>query len=313
VPIFVHDAIEEYLATKQNRLTKSTYDWYARFLGWFDDWTTAHRLTELGKINASHVQQFVSDAPPNSSSHTKHARAQIVKGFLSWCAKDPEFGVREAVVKRIEMPKVVQSEVELLDDHDISRLLRACKQTMHPHRNIAIIHLLLDTGVRAAELCYDADRPGEETGLRMENLILGRSGESFIRVMGKGRKVRTVGLGDETTLAVRRYLTRERIDTGIKNSYVLLSRDGDPLSVRMLQQFLSELGESAGVPYCHAHRFRHTFAVNQLLAGTSDLVLMRLMGHTTLESTKIYVRAMTQIQARNAAVSVVDQMRRRQR
>src|SRR5258708_13448388 len=80
----------------------------------------------------------------------------------------------------------------------------------------------------------------------------------------------------------------------------------------MLQQFLDELGESAGIErQVHPHLFRHTFAVNQLLAGTSNLVFMRLMGQTTLESTKIYVRAMNELQARKTAISVVGRKRKK--
>jgi len=300
-------AIEEYLGAKQNALTHSTYAWYDRFLTLFDAWCKDEGLTDLSAITPTHVQRFVA-ASPTRNTHTLHARAQIVKGFLAWCAEDDEMGVKERIVRRIVMPKVEQSEIEIFSDSEILRLFRACDKTQHPHRNKAILHILLDTGIRAAELCYDGDRPEEETGLRMENLIVGRAGESFVRVMGKGRKIRTVGLGQETTMAVRRYLNRERGHTD--SPYVFLNRSSEPLSVRMLQQLLRRLGALAGVSNCHPHRFRHTFAIHQLMNGTSALVLMQLMGHTTLEATKIYTRAISHTQARKAASSVVDQMKR---
>lgn len=303
----ISDAIEEYLGSKQNTITHSTYDWYAHYLHVFEQWCEENRLTDLSQITAPHVQQFASSAP-TKNTNTRHARAQIVKGFLSWCSKDDEMGVKEKTVKRIEMPKVEQSEIILFTDAEIMKLFRACERMRHPHRNKAIVHILLDTGIRASELCFDWDRPEEETGLRMENLILGRRRheESFIWVMGKGRKPRTIGLGQETKSAMKSYLNRERGRS--ESPFVFLSRDGEPLSVRMLQQFMGELGELAGVPNCHPHRFRHQFAVTQLLNGVSDLVLMQLMGHTTLESTKVYVRAMNQLQARTAGISVVDRL-----
>lgn len=302
----IKDAVEEYLATKQNSITAKTYRWYDDFLAKFLVWCEEQdpRLTELDKITATHVQYFVG-SNPGESTYTRHHRAQIVKGFLNWCSKDEEMGVRPRMVSRIEMPKVIESEVEIFDPEDIKKLFRACDRMKHPHRNRALLHLLLDTGIRASELCVDSNRPQEQTGLQMDCLVLGRGTESYIRVMGKGRKSRTIGLGNESTICIRKYLNRERVGD---SPYVFLSShgDGEPLSVRMLQQFLDQLGELAGVPDCHAHRFRHTFAVSQLMAGTSDLVLMKLLGHTTLDSTKIYTRAMTQIQARLSAISVVD-------
>ncbi len=307
--MLIRDAIEEYLGAKQNSIAGTTYVWYARFLSLFVDWCEASspRLMLLEQLTPAHVQQFVS-ACPTDNSHTRHARAQIVKGFLSWCALDDELGVRRKVVERIEMPRLVQSDVEIFTPADIRRLLAACASTNQPHRNRALIHVLLDTGIRAAEACYDSDRPGDDTGLRLHNVFLGRD-SSYIWVMGKGNKSRTIGLGVESTQAMRRYINRERVGNKTGSDFCFLSRDGDPLSVRMLQQFLGELGDVTGVTNVHPHRFRHTFAVSQLLAGTSDLVLMRLMGHTTLDATKIYTRGMSQVQARQSAISVVDNMK----
>jgi len=303
-------AIEEYLAVKQNSITASTYEWYAIFLRTFVDWCTQHQLTDLSALTPTHIQQFVA-ASASQNTHTRHARAQVVKGFLAWCAEDEDTGVKERTVKRIQMPKIQQSEVSVFSDEEIFRLFRACDKTKHPHRNRAILHILLDTGIRAAELAFDGSRPEEETGLRLENLILGRASDSFVRVMGKGRKVRTVGIGQETQLAIRRYLNRERSRS--ESPYVFLGQNREPFSVRMLQQLLRHLGELAGVEDCHTHRFRHTFAINQLLNGTSSLVLMQLMGHTTLEATKIYTRAISHVQARHAASSVVDRMKKMRR
>ncbi len=309
--MLIRDAIEEYLGAKQNSLADSTYDWYSHFLSQFTHWCEASqpRIMRLDEITPGVVQAFVS-ASLSTNSHTRHARAQIIKGFLSWCSLDDELGVRRKTVERIELPRIVQSDVNLFTPSDIRRLLAACSSTVYPHRNRAIVHVLLDTGIRAAELAYDSDRPSDQTGLRMDNVVLGRS-DSYIWVMGKGSKPRTIGLGNETTNAIRRYFNRERnkLSRGGSSEFAFLSRSGDPLSVRMLQQLLAELGEAAGVPDCHPHRARHTYAVSQLLAGTSDLVLMRLLGHTSLEATKLYSRAMTGQQARLSAVSVMDRMK----
>ena len=307
--ITIQGAIEEYLGAKQNSITTKTLDWYTEFLDLFLRFCNEHRLTELGEITPSIVQQFVAACKPDASPHTRHARAQIVKGFLNWCAADEDMGVRAKMVARIEMPKLVASDIELFTDTDIARLLRAAERMDQPFRNRALVHMLLDTGIRASECCFDAERPAEETGLRLDNLYLARGSESYIWVMGKGLKPRTIGIGHETTMAVRKYMNRER-GRRDEDGFVFLSRRGSPLSVRMLEQLLSDMGDMAGVGNTYPHRFRHTFAVNQLLAGTSDLVLMRLMGHTSLDSTKIYTRAMSQVQARRSAISVVDQMKR---
>jgi site-specific recombinase XerD len=304
----IDQAIEEYLGCKRNSVTKTTYQYYVYHLDRFYVWCKGHKLTNLSQIRAPHVQDAVS-AYQTSSSVSKHGYARVIKTFLKWCSLDEDMGVKELTVRRIEMPKKELSEVRIFSQEDIDKLFAACSRTSYPLRSSAILHMLLDTGVRASELCYDSSRPEEETGLRMEHVHLGK--RAYIRVIGKGRKARSIGLGRHTRLALERYLNRERGESNCP--YVFLSRDGEPMSMRMLEQFIDGLGEMAGVEPCYPHLFRHTFAVNHLLSGTSDLVLMRLLGHTSLEATKVYVRAMSEIQAMKTAPSIVDLMRQPKR
>jgi site-specific recombinase XerD len=118
----------------------------------FNEFCTERGLTDLTQITPTHVQQFVSASPTNNT-HTRHARAQFVKGFLSWCAQDEEMGVREKMVRRIEMPKLEQSDIEIFTDDDIFKLLRACEKMKYPHRNKALVLLLLETSLRLSEVC----------------------------------------------------------------------------------------------------------------------------------------------------------------
>jgi integrase/recombinase XerD len=306
-------AVREYLASKENSWTHDTSRWMSwmleeRFLPWCEK----QGLRDLSQITAVQVQAFVA-AEPALSANTRHHRAQVVKGFLRWCSVDEDMGVREKMVKRIEMPKVEQPEIEIYTQAEINRLLAVAAETRYALRNRAIVLLLLDTGVRASELCPDSDRPEERTGLLLEHVFLGqRNTESYILVMGKGRKSRTVGLGREARLAVMKYLNHERPRI-VDHPYLLVAKGGEALTSRGLESVIQDLGDRARVKNAHPHRFRHTFAIQQLLAGTSAFVLMQLLGHSSLESTKIYVRALSQEQARQASVSVVDAMKKRQR
>lgn len=308
--MLIIDAIDEYLTEKKPQLSHKTYVWYTARLVELEKWCSSHGITELGKITPSHVAQFI-DGLKSENSYTRHGYGQVVKGFLRYFLDDNDAGISEKTVRRIKLTKQVIKGVEIFTPFEIDKLLRACERLPFPFRGRAIVLTLLDTGIRASEMCYDSSRPEEETGLRMDRLVLGRDQDSYIWVMGKGRKSRTVGLGNDTRMALKRYISRERKRD--VSDYVFLSRKNEPLGVRMLETYLDELGNEAGVKNVHPHRFRHHFAVNQLMLGTSDLVLMSLMGHTSLDATKVYTRAMTQAQARKVAPSVVDKHMRRAR
>lgn len=305
----IHMAIEEYLACKANRLTHTAYRWYRWGLGAFERWCLAQGIAALSQVSAPLVQGFVA-ANPHAKGNTKHHRAQLVKSFLNWCTHDPAMGVKALVVKRIEMPKVDQEATEMFSQEEIMRLLKACEKTRSCLRNRAIVLLLLDTGIRLAELAYDGSRPEERTGLLLENVIFGEQ-ESYIVVMGKGRKTRTVKIGQQTCQVLQEYLEYERPASTVPSFFLV--RGNCPLSVRRADKILKELGKLAGVKNVHTHRFRHTFAIQQLLARTNALVLMQMLGHTSLESVLTYTRALSQMQARQASASVVDEMWQRPR
>src|ERR1700676_4260918 len=111
----IRHAIEEYLAAKQNFITHDTYSWYATYLDQFSVWCKTKPLTTLSQITPGHVQQFAS-AAKTMNTYTRHARVQIVKGFLAWCAQVDEMEVKEKTIKRIELPKVEQAEIALFSD-----------------------------------------------------------------------------------------------------------------------------------------------------------------------------------------------------
>ena len=149
-------------------------------------------------------------------------------------------------------------------------------------RNRAIILLLLDTGVRASELC----------GLAIHHADLNNK---RILVMGKGSKERALPISPRTTKTLWRYLTTEQKDEQV-NAPLFLGSHGDPLNRDALLKLLIRLGVKAGVQRCHPHRFRHTFAVNFLRNGGNAFELQMALGHTTLQMVQTYL-ALAQAQA----------------
>ena len=119
------------------------------------------------------------------------------------------------------------------------------------HRDQAILLLLVDTGLRAMELC----------SLRIRNVDL-KTGKAEIEkgLSGgaKGRKGRVVYLGKASRRALWRYLV-EREDGEDPDLFVFLARGNRPFNPNSLRQLIQGIAERAAVQNAYPHRFRHTF------------------------------------------------------
>lgn len=210
-------------------------------------------------------------------------------------------GVIEASpVESIKLPVCRPDQVQPFTQEQVNALLQASRRSAHPRRNEAIILFLLDSGVRASELC----------ALRMSDLDM--EGHRC-RVLGKGNKHRSVYFGRATAKVLWQYLREEeRAD----DSWVFMSDRGtkarEALTRYGLLQLIHRLGKKAGIQSarCSPHTFRHTFAVEFLRAGGNVFTLKELLGHTSLTIVNKYVAlAQADIENQHRQFSPADRLR----
>lgn len=301
-------AVKEFLAAKLI-MSKHTQRNYKRYLGMFADWCSEQGL-ELEQVSARHVRAFldmVSKRPGHTGGLLKHSTLRIyaisVKAFLNWCSKEEEFEdvVSSKVAARVELPKSDQGVIETFSPEQLTAFFRAAEQQPEPLnvRDKAILAVLIDTGIRASELC----------GLTLDCVWL-NADDSYIKVTGKGRKFREVPLGRAARIALRRYITRYRRARHKGEEHVFLSHVGTPLTTRGLDETIRRLGRAARIKgvRCSAHTFRHFFACQFLISGGDIYKLSRLMGHTSVKVTERYLGAVKAKQARQGQ-SVLDHLK----
>jgi len=166
---------------------------------------------------------------------------------------------------KIHPPKVPEQLVAVFTDAELAKLLSACKgNSFFQRRNAALIRVLMDTGIRAAELC----------GMQLGDVDLDIG---LITVMGKGRRVRSVPISAKTSESISRYLRQRDRNSNAALSSLWLSNAG-ALTTSGLGQAIDRIGLRANVKDVYPHRFRHTFAHQWLAAGGGERALMRLCG-----------------------------------
>lgn len=311
-------ALDAYFFSKE--LQPRSREWYAAKLTAFIAWCQEHTCTvhqnqtrQVEDLQTTHVREYLNHlqvTPSSALNHvgtppgtqTVHGYARAIRAWLNWCIGEDL--VAERVTKRLEMPKREQNLIAIFTNEQIAELLAACKTryTAEHYRWLAerdktILAVLLDTGIRASELC----------DLTMDRVRLGQE-SSYIVVNGKGLKQREIGVGTRTRQQLHRYIYRFRPSAQVP--YVFLTRQGTRLHSDGLSGILYQLKLFTGIKgvRCTPHDFRHTFAYNYMQAGGDVLHLSRILGHTSLTVTAEYLRSFQSRDARQAGISVLDGM-----
>ncbi len=217
-----------------------------------------------------------------------------LSAFFSWACEEFDFF---NPMKGVPAPKYTEAQVESFTKEEIETLLKVCeycreartdqrrKFTMRRptgRRDRAIILTLLDTGLRAGELC--ALRIGD-VDLKTGRVIVhhGALGGS------KGGKGRMVFMGKATRRAVWRYLA-DREDGEDPEAPLFTTKNSRPMNPNGLRLTVTALGQKAEISNCHPHKFRHTFAITYLRSGGDLFTFKSLLGHNSLEMVQHYAR-----------------------
>lgn len=183
-----------------------------------------------------------------------------------WLARPEQFALLRAVEEQVQLGE-----------------LRAKGNVTHPaliwsRRDKALLILLLNTGLRLAEAA----------SLRLDAVeIRERSGQ--VEVIGKGRKARQVPLNSDVRKALLEWLAVRPREAGETLAAPLfLSQKGGALSARAIAFRVAELAERAGLKDVSPHTLRHSFAKNLIDAGVGLEKVAKLLGHGSLETTRLY-------------------------
>ena len=260
-----------------------TVGWYQEVLDLFLRWLVDNgHGTTLAAMDLQLVREYVLFLQEGGvmgitpSSATMNNRVRALRAFFHWLQL--EGYAKTHILQNMRPPKVAHHVVEPLLPEEIGRLFAAYdNNSSMGARNIAIISLMLDTGVRLSEL----------TGLKAMNVHLE---DGWIKVLGKGNKERMVAFGSTVQKTLIRYQARFRpqlLHAGVEEFF--LNEQGGPLTPNSIQTLFLRLRRAVDIPRFHAHLLRHTYATNFLLNSGNVILLQHNLGHTTLAMVNEYV------------------------
>ncbi len=272
-------------AEKKAERTATLYGMSVRM---YSDWLAARgRPATLDELTRSAIREWLAELAETREASTVRTRFKGLHRFCGWLVTEGE--VAEHPMRGLNAPVAADKPVPVLDDDELTALVKACAgRDFTDRRDEALIRLLLDTGVRVSEAC----------GLAVADVDLDRE---MALVTGKGRKVRPVYFGARTARALDRYLRERRKHRWAHLDVLFLTQRG-PLSTDGARARITVRAEQAGLGgRTFPHRFRHTFAHDFLINGGQERDLKRLAGWSSDVMLERYGASAADVRAREAA------------
>jgi integrase/recombinase XerC len=173
-------------------------------------------------------------------------------------------------------PKTDKPLPKNMEVDEVAQLLSFTPEQTIEFRDKAIMELFYSSGLRLAEL----------TSINRLDIDLTNA---ELRVTGKGSKQRLVPVGRVAVEAINQWLTCRGEFLKSETDALFISKLGNRISVRQVQQRLSYWAKRQGLNNTlHPHKLRHSFA-SHMLQSSSDLrAVQELLGHADLSTTQLY-------------------------
>jgi len=162
----------------------------------------------------------------------------------------------------IDRPRIKQQEVKYLKHNQVLRLLDSIEDL----RDKLIVRTIYATGVRVSELC----------NMNVEDIDFD---EHTIRIRGKGDKIRTVFVDDDTLGDILRFIGTRIVGP------VFVGQQGKNISSRAIQHIFKNYAPSGITP----HKIRHSYASELYKRSKNLRVVQENLGHTSIKTTEIYL------------------------
>lgn len=270
----------------ERNFSENTLDAYIRDIKKLKDYAV-EELDGVGPeaITYDNLQEYIFKLSKQKFSERSQARwISSIKAFFKYLVEEEVRNDNPSSL--LEGPKLGLYLPDTLSLTDIEKIIDAIEKNSDlGKRNHCIIEVLYGCGLRVSELI----------DIKISNINFK---EKYIKVSGKGNKVRLVPLAQYTAKLLKGYINEVRSKLKINKKHedtLFLNSRGTSMSRVIVFIIIKELTDKAGVSKkISPHTFRHSFATHLLQNGADLRFIQEMLGHSSITTTGIYTHLKTE-------------------
>ena len=223
----------------------------------------------INEITTEILRNYLSDYKSNSNAGmvTIDNIRRTLSSFFAWL--ENEDYIVKSPVRRIHKVKTTRRVKETLTDENLEKLRDTCSNV----RDLAILELLISTGMRVGEL----------TRLNISDMNFQ---ERSCIVLGKGNSEREVYFSAKSKMYIEKYLETRTDDN--EALFVSLIKPYNRLGISGIEIAIRNLGKKANINKVHPYKFRITMATMAIDKGMPIEQVHKLLGHIKIDTTMEY-------------------------
>jgi integrase/recombinase XerD len=248
----------------------------------------------LGGLTAEDVSLYREHLIGTYAGATAAKKLAVLRRFLMFTFMAGATTVNpESLRFFAKSPRVRQdSSYNVLTDEELSRMLAAARASNY--RDYVLLAVMAGCGLREVEV----------VGIKIGDFRDVGGGQTFLRVLGKGGKVRNVAISPDLWRLIQRYvILTGRSFTSHPDSRkpLITSRVGQDkiLTTRSVQNIVKKYVRAAGITKAISpHSIRHTVGTNMAVNEAPLLVIQQFLGHSDPKTTMRYIRRAEELATR---------------
>lgn len=239
------------------------------------------------------IEEYITLLHKNYKQKTVKRKIASIKAYYSYLeeteiiAENPFHKIKVRFKENITLPRIIpREEIEQLLNYMYKCLNESTTSSRkYVLRDIAVTEVLFATGARVCEI----------SNIREDCINLNTG---LIRLVGKGRKERYVQISSASVLGMLRKYYAENESAIRKSGYFFVNNRENRYTEQSIRLMLKKYGGQAGIERnITPHMFRHSFATYLIEEGVDVSCVQRILGHSSIKTTQIYIHIASKKQA----------------